>query len=108
MESLPAPAPPSGLKQHIFEKKTDEFEEYGQQIAALARQYTRMDPQAMPQAHRQGNISLQLSGGEGTASFVIKNFLKPGGPNHVAGIQVDDVSNQMTMVIQNSNYQQSQ
>ena len=31
LSSLPAPAPPSGrrLKQHIVEKKTDEFEEYG-------------------------------------------------------------------------------
>jgi hypothetical protein len=151
LSSLPAPAPPSGrrLKQHIVEKKTDEFEEYGQQIAALAKQYTQPDPQAMQQAHQQGNISLQPGGGEGTSSLVIKNYLKPddtmtlvfnseakaiqslqvssylsdpkdavtlavqfarlpGGPNHVASIQVDGVSKQMTVAIQNSNYQQSQ
>jgi hypothetical protein len=49
LSSLPAPAPPSGrrLKQHIVEKKTDEFKEYGQQIAALAKQYTQLDPQAV-------------------------------------------------------------
>src|SRR5580704_19619258 len=38
--------PPSGgrLKQHIVEKKTAEFQDYGQQIADLARQYTQPDP----------------------------------------------------------------
>jgi hypothetical protein len=76
LSSLPAPAPPRGgrLRQHIVENKTNEFEQYGQQIAALAKQYTQPDPQAMQQAYQQGNISLQLGGGEGTTSLVIKNY----------------------------------
>jgi hypothetical protein len=34
-----APPPPSGgrLKQHVIEKKTAEFQDYGQQIAELAK-----------------------------------------------------------------------
>src|ERR1700733_13215560 len=39
-------APPSGgrLKQHVVEKKTAEFQDYGESIAALAKQYTQPDP----------------------------------------------------------------
>jgi len=142
--------PPSGgrFKQRIVAKKTDEFQEYGQQVAALAKQYTQLDPQLLQQAHQQGNISLQM-GGAGTASLIIKNYLKPGdsmtlvfnsqekamqsvqvssylsdpkdavtmdiqfaklpsGVSHVASIQVNGISKQMTVAIQNSNYQTAQ
>src|SRR5271163_5071430 len=48
--------PPSGgrLKQRIVEKKKDEFQEYGQQIAALVKQYTPPDPQLLQQAYQKG------------------------------------------------------
>jgi hypothetical protein len=65
-----------GLKGHIVEKKTEEFKEYGQQIGALAKQYTTPDPDRLMQAKQQGNISLQP--GAGTVSLVIKNYVKPG------------------------------
>ncbi len=79
LSSSPAPAPPSGgrLKQRIVEKKTDEFQQYGQQVAALAKQY-HPDPQLLQQAYQKGNISLQMGGAAGTTSLVIKNYLKPG------------------------------
>ncbi|MBV8477907.1 MAG: hypothetical protein JO138_18195 [Acidobacteriaceae bacterium] len=64
------------LKKHIIEKKKEEFQEYGQQIGALAKQYTTPDPDRLMQAKQQGNISLQL--GNGTPSLVIKNYVKPG------------------------------
>src|SRR6516225_5998397 len=32
------------LKEHVVEKKTEEFQQYGQQIGALAKQYTTPDP----------------------------------------------------------------
>jgi hypothetical protein len=79
-ELNPQPAPqPSGrrLKQAIVEKKTDEFEAYGQQIAALGKQYSQLDPQALQQAYQQGNISMQPSGAAGTVSLIIKSYLKP-------------------------------
>jgi len=148
ISSSPAPAPPSGgrLRQRIVANKKEEYQVYGEQIAALAKQYAQLDPQALQQAYQQGNVSLQMGGGAGTASLVIKNYLKPGdqmtivintqekgiqainvssylndpkdavtesiqfaklpsGVNHVASIQVNGVSKQLTVAIQNSNYQ---
>lgn len=63
-------------KEHIIEKKTEEYEEYGQSISALAKQYTTPNPEALMAAKQAGNISL-LPGG-GTVSLVIKNYVKSG------------------------------
>ena len=63
------------LKEHVIEKKTEEYEDYGQSIAALAKQYTTPDPERLMQAKQQGNLSLQP--GNGTVSLVIKSFVKP-------------------------------
>jgi len=144
-ELNPQPPPqPSGrgLKQHIVEKKTDEFQAYGQQIAALGKQYSQPDKQAQ----QHGNISMQPNGATGTVSLIIKRYLKPNdsvtmvfnqqqkaiqsiqvasyltdpsdavtiavqfaklpdGANHVATVQVNGVSKQLGVQIQNSTYQ---
>jgi hypothetical protein len=77
--STSAPPPTGGrLKQRIVAKKTNEFQEYGQQVAALAKQYAQPDPQLLQQAYQAGNISLQLGGAPGTTTLVIKNYLKQG------------------------------
>jgi len=75
-----AAPPPSGgrLKQRVVAKKTEEFEVYGQQIAALGKQYAQLDPQALDQAYQRGDISMQPNGAAGTVSLIIKNYLKPG------------------------------
>jgi len=148
-ELNPQPAPqPSGrrLKQHIVAKKTDEFEAYGQQIAALGKQYSQPDMQALQKASQQENISMQPNGATGTVSLIIKSYLKPNdsvtlvfnqqqkaiqsiqvasyltdpkdavtiavqfaklpdGTNHVATNQVNGVSKQLGVLIQNSGYQ---
>jgi hypothetical protein len=72
--------PPSGgrLKQHVVEKKTAEFKDYGEQIADLAKLYTQPDPERLQAAYQAGNISLVPGGGEGIVSLVIKNYVKPG------------------------------
>ena len=74
-----APPQPSGgrLRQHVVAKKTDEFEAYGQQIAALGKQYAQLDMQALQQAYQQGNVSMQPNGAGGTVSLIIKSYLKP-------------------------------
>src|SRR5271169_172405 len=71
--------PPSGgrLKQHVVAKKTAEFQDYGQQIAALAKQYTQPDPERLQAAYQAGNVSLQSGGGEGEITLVISNYIKP-------------------------------
>jgi hypothetical protein len=142
-----APPPPSGgrIKRRIVEKKTDEFEAYGQQIAALGKQYSQPDMQALQKASQQGNISMPNSA-TGTVSLIIKSYLKPNdsvtlvfnqqqkaiqsiqvasyltdpsdavtiavqfaklpdGTNHVATVQVNGVSKQLGVQIQNSTYQ---
>lgn len=63
------------LKERIIERKTEEYEQYGQQISELAKQYTTPDPDRLLQAKQQGNLSIQP--GNGTVSLVIKNFVKP-------------------------------
>lgn len=63
------------MKERVVEKKTEEYQQYGQQIGALAKQYTTPDPGRLMQAKQQGNVSLQP--GSGTVSLVIKNFVKP-------------------------------
>ncbi len=80
ISSTPAAAPPSGgrLKQHVVAKKKEEYQEYGEQMATLAKQYSQPDPQAMQQAYQKGNVSLQMGGGAGTVSLVFKNYIKPG------------------------------
>jgi hypothetical protein len=64
------------LKEHVVEKKSKEYQEYGQQIGALAKQYTTPDPDRLMQAKQQGNVSVQP--GAGAVSLVIKNYVKPG------------------------------
>jgi hypothetical protein len=64
------------VKEHVIEKKTEEYQDYGQEIEALAKQYTTPDPERMMQAKQAGNISLQPGGG--SVSLVIKNYVKQG------------------------------
>jgi hypothetical protein len=147
INATPAAQPSGGrLKRHIVEKKKEEFQEYGEQIAALAKQYTQFDPDTFQEAFQKGNVSMQPNPDQGTISLIIKSFLKPNdtvtltfnrqqkalqsfnvdsylndpsnavkiaaqftkipnGPNHVASILVNGVSKQLTVNIQNSDYQ---
>src|ERR1035441_2821850 len=65
------------LKKHVVAHVTDEYQQYGQQIAALAKQYSPPDPEKLQQAYAQGNVSVNLGGSAGTISLVIKNYVKP-------------------------------
>ena len=77
--STSAPPPSGGrLKQRIVAKKTNEFQQYGQDVAALVKQYAPPDPQLLQRAYGLGNISIQLGGAPGTVTLVIKNYIKPG------------------------------
>jgi hypothetical protein len=81
------------IKKHVIEKKGEEYQQYGQQIGALAKQYTTPDPGRLMQAKQQGNVSLQL-GGNGTVNLMIKNFVKP---NDQVTFTVNDQTKQLTM-----------
>jgi hypothetical protein len=78
INAQPAAEPSGGrLKRHIVAKKTAEFKDYGEQIADLARQYTRPDPGSLQNAFQQGNISLQLGGDDSQVTLIIRSYLKP-------------------------------
>ena len=64
------------VKERVVDKKKAEFQEYGQSISALAKQYTTPNSEALMAAKQAGNISLVP--GSGTVSLVIKNYVKQG------------------------------
>ena len=66
-----------GLRGHIKEKKKEEFQEYGEQIGALAQQYVTPDPQRLQQAFEQGNLMLASGGMPGEVKMIIRNYVKP-------------------------------
>jgi hypothetical protein len=155
-QSLDAPAPQeqadSGrrgrLKEHVVEKKTDEYKEYADSIKSLIEQYVPPDKDLIEQAKQAGNIALSPvpdSAGQfelaftnyvkqgdkmaividkaqkGIVSVSINSYLSdpkdavtaqvqfsaiPGGPNHISGMTINGVSKQLTIAVQNSNYQQ--
>jgi hypothetical protein len=82
------------LKRHVVEKKKEEFQEYGQQIGALAKQYTQPDPDRLMQAKQQGNISLQPTG-TGMVNLIIKNYIKP---NDSVTLGIDGQTKQLANV----------
>jgi hypothetical protein len=133
------------LKEHVVEKKTEEYQDYANQIKALIQQYVPPEQSLIQQAQQQGNIALSASG-PGQYTLVISNYIKPGdnmtlvlsaaqknlvsisinsyltdpkdavtvsvqfaqmpgGPNHVSTETINGVSKQLTIAIQNSNYQ---
>ena len=75
------PAQQSGregrLKKRVVTHVQDEYQQYGEQIAALAKQYAPPSSQKLQAAYKAGNVSLDLGGGAGTVSLVVKNYIKP-------------------------------
>ena len=135
-----------GIKHRIKEEKTEVYEDYGHQIAALAQSYAKPDPDRIQQAYAQGNVMVGPTAVPNEDRLVITNYVKqgdsmtfvfdkvrkcvvsiqvasylddpqnavkisaqfaqlPDGTNHVATMNVDGVSKELTVVDQNSNYQ---
>ena len=158
-QSLDAPAQPqqpaeagggrrSGrVKEHVVEKKKEEYEDYADSIKSLIEQYVPPDKDKIEEAKAKGSISLgPEAGAEGQYRLVIANYVKqgdsmtlvfdkarkglvslsiasylddpkdavnvsvefaaePSGLSHVSSEKIDGVSKQLTIAIQNSNYQ---
>jgi len=149
----PAPqAAPQGrggrVKEHVVEKKKEEYKDYADSIKALIQQYLPPDKDAIEQARQKGNISVTPEA-SGQYKLVITNYVKqgdnmtlvidgtqntivslslatylndpkdavtvssqfaaiPSGPNHIASQTINGVSKQLTIAVQNSNYQKTQ
>jgi hypothetical protein len=67
-----------GLKHRVVEKKTEEYEDYANQIAALAQGYAQPDPERLQELYQQGNITLGSAGAPGEVQLVIRNYVKQG------------------------------
>jgi len=157
-QSLDAPAQPQQpadaggrrggrVKEHVVEKKKEEYEDYADSIKSLIEQYVPPDRDKIEEAKAKGSISLgPEAGAEGQYRLVIANYLKqgdsmtlvvdkarkglvslsiasylddpkdavnvsvefasePSGLSHVSSEKIDGVSKQLTIAIQNSNYQ---
>jgi hypothetical protein len=76
----PANGAPSGgrVKQHVVEKKKEEYKDYADQMKELAQQYVPPDKDLLQQAYEKGNITLGTVAGSPTqVQLVIHNYLKP-------------------------------
>jgi hypothetical protein len=156
-QSLDPPAQPEAsdsgggrggrLKEHVVEKKKEEYKEYADEIKSLIEQYTPPQKELLEQAAQKGNIALSPEpGAQGQYRLIINNYVKqgdkmtlvydkarkglasatiasylddpkdavnvtvnfasePGGLNHIASETINGVSKQLTIAVQNSNYQ---
>lgn len=66
------------LKERVVEKKTDEMEDYMQQVKSIISLYVPPDPQRMQKAFQAHNVSLNSTLGAGAAQLVFKNYAQPG------------------------------
>lgn len=78
---MPQAAPQEGghrLKEHIVEKKKEEYKEYADQMKALAQKYVPLNKDLLQQAFEKGNITLgTVAGSPAEAQLIIHNYLKP-------------------------------
>src|SRR5208282_2815917 len=118
----PPPAPPSGgrLKQRAVANKKAEYEDYADQMKALAEQYVPPAGELLQKAFASGNIMMgPTAGAPNLIQMVIKNYLKPqdsmtvtvqfsrlpDGTNHVSNMVLNGSGKQLNIAIANSNYQ---
>jgi hypothetical protein len=83
--SLDQAAPPpeqSGrrgrIKEHVVEKKTEEYKDYADQMKALMQQYLPPDKDMIEQAYGKGGITMAPGGAPGEVQLIVHNYLKPG------------------------------
>ena len=77
----PSSQPQEGgrLKRRIVEKKTEEYEDYANQIKALIQQYIPPDKDRIQQAYQAGNVMLGPQPGmPGQYRLVISNYIQQG------------------------------
>jgi hypothetical protein len=64
------------LKQHVIEKKTEEMQDYMQQVKGVISMYVPPEAQLMEKAFQAHNVSIVPGGG--TPQLVFKNYAQPG------------------------------
>ena len=65
------------LKQHVIEKKKEEYEDYAERMKALIARYVPPDKDAIQAAYAAGNVSMTPdAGGSASVQLLIKNYVK--------------------------------
>lgn len=82
-QSLDPPSQPqqSGgrLKEHVIEKKKEEYKDYADSIKSLIEQYVPPQKELLEQAAQKGNIALSPQpGAQGQFRLAITNYIKQG------------------------------
>lgn len=70
--------PTSGRKWGIRHRITQDYIDYGKQVAALAQSYAQPNPGRLQQLYAAGNVSLKTAGAAGLYSIVVRGYVKPG------------------------------
>ena len=89
-QSLDQPPPPQQtgesdgrrggrIKEHVVEKKKEEYKDYADSIKSLIDQYVPPDKDLLQQAYQKGNIVVgPEAGAEGQYRLVVSNYIKQG------------------------------
>jgi hypothetical protein len=83
LDQAPTSAAPSGggrggrVKEHVVEKKKEELADYAHQIAALAAEYAKPDPEKIQQAAQAGNVKVGPGKMPDEVAIVLSNYIKP-------------------------------
>jgi hypothetical protein len=67
-----------GRRHGIRHRITEDYENYGKQVAALGQSYVQPDPGKLQQMFDQGNVLLGSAGAPGEIKVVINGYLKQG------------------------------
>jgi len=80
-----------GMKHRVVEKKTAEYEEYGEKLGALAHLYAHPDPAKLQTAYQAGKITIGPSGNPDENRLVIQDYAKAGDTVTISFDQVQKV-----------------
>lgn len=79
--SLDQPAAPperrGRIREHVVEKKKEEYTDYAERMKALTQQYLPPDKDLLQKAYAAGGVSIAPSDGPGTVQVTFPNYLKP-------------------------------
>ena len=70
--------PASGRKWGIRHRITQDYIDYGKQVAALAQSYAQPNPGRLQTLYAAGDVSLKTAGAAGLYSIVVRGYVKPG------------------------------
>jgi hypothetical protein len=72
-------APSSGGRQHgIIHRVKEDFKAYAQQVGALAKSYSPLNPAKIQQLYARGSVTVKSPGSPGYSTIRISNYLKQG------------------------------